>query len=177
MKSITHKYILQQLKASTTISLLSIFALIGLLIPFLPFAILKTIDINSIFSFVFLLIVFGIPFGYFIGLRNILHVLYLSRRCKRKEYLILVDCITGLKVSKKGRASEMDDSFCRILLRKYTNKTKKSISIETKVFKKIDKGDQCILIFVDIEKEPILVFAGNDYVIADELKDNIIHEF
>lgn len=170
MINITYDYILKELKTKRAISVLSIFSLLGFVIPFIPFFVIETFDIDAIISFIFLFLVFGLPFGYFMGLRNILNTLKIYRDIKNCNFVIWLDRIADMKVSKNGRASEMDDSYCKLYLEKYSKDKKSTVSVWGSKFLKLKKGDNCTLVFVNSEKYPILVFAGNNYSVDKHLE-------
>lgn len=173
MKNITYDYLIKELKSKRTISVLSIFSLCGFIIPFIPFLVLKTININSLISFAFLFLAFGLPFGYLIGLRNIIATSKIFSDIKNKRFAISVDEIIDMKISKNGRASDMDDSYCKLYLKKYSEDKKSTVSVYASTFRRLKKGDQCILVFTRTEKYPVLVFAGNEYYIDEHLKKYI----
>lgn len=173
MKNITHDYLIKELKSKRAISALSVFSLCGFIIPFIPFLVLKTINANSLISFVFLFLVFGLPFGCLIGLKNIIKTSKVHNDMKNKRFSISVDEIVDMKLSKNGRASDMDDSFCKLYLKKYSEDKKSTVSVYASIFRKLKKGDQCVLVFVRSEKYPVLVFAGNEYSVDEHLNNYI----
>lgn len=170
MLIITYDFILKELKSKRTISVLSIFALLGFLIPFIPFLVIKEINTNSLISFVFLAVVFGLPFGYFIGMRNIISTRRIYRDLRSQRFFISIDTIVDMRVARSGRSSEMDDSFCELCLQKFSKDTDSSVTVKRSVFDKLKLGDRCCLIFVASEKKPVLVFAGNDYSVDEQLR-------
>lgn len=169
MKEITKEYIISELKTKRAISALYVFSLVGFIIPFIPFMVIKSLNTNSMISFIFLLIVFGLPFGYFIGLKNILSTIRIRSDLKKNNFYILNDIVVDMKISKNGRASDMDDSFCKLYLEKYSVDGATTVSVQSNIFKKLKIGDSCILVFCKSEKYPVLVFAGNDYYINKDL--------
>jgi hypothetical protein len=167
---ITKEKIKKDAKTKEQISALSVFALIGLFIPIIPFLFTDNIDTNTIISFVFFLLVFGIPFGYFIGLRKIIKTLYKDKCIKNDEFVIVEDTITDLYATSNCAKYDMDDSFCQLTLKYYSEKSGKNVSIPNKIFRKLKEGDKCTLIFVKNIKVPFLVYPGNEYEIDNELK-------
>lgn len=174
METITHDFLVKEFKSKRAISALSIFALCGFVVPIIPFMVLKELNTNSLISFAFLMLVFGIPFGYLIGLKNIIKTSRIHSDLENKRFTILIDEIADMMVTKNGRASEMDDSFCELRLRRYSAKKKVTIAISASKFGKLKIGDQCILIFANSEKKPVLVFAGNEYCIDEQLKSYLV---
>lgn len=173
MKNITYDFLLEELKSKRAISALSVFSLCGFVIPFVPFLVLKTIDANSLISFAFLLLVFGVPFGYLIGLRNIIATARIHSDIKNYRFSVSIDEIVDMQVAINGRASDMDDSYCKLYLKTYSEDKKSTVSVYASTFRKLKIGDQCILVFVKSEKYPVLVFAGNEYCVDKHLNSYI----
>ena len=115
---------------------LSIFAVCGIIIPFIPFITLKEININSIISFLVLCCVFGIPFGYFIGIRNVLYSVRVNHSIKSGDFYILEDEIIDFYATQDESSP---DSHCKIELKIYSEKTNKIIPVKYKVFRKLKK--------------------------------------
>lgn len=173
MINITHEFLIEKLKSSRAISVLSIFSLCGFIIPFIPFLVLKEISANSLISFVFLFLIFGLPFGYFIGLKKIITTSKIHKDIKNKQIIISVDEIVSMKVSRHGTTGEMDDNYCKLYLKEYSKDRKSTVSVFASTFRKLKKGDQCILVFTRSEKYPVLVFAGNEYCVDEHLNNYI----
>lgn len=174
MKIITHEFIIERLKSTRAISALSLFALSGFVIPFIPFWVLGGVNTNALISFAFLFLIFGFPFGYLIGLKNIIKTSKIRNDIENKRFSVLVDEIVDTRVSKNGRSSEMDDNFCELYLRRYSEEKGRTVTVRSAEFRKLAIGDQCILIFAESEKRPVLVFAGNNYCIDENLKNRLI---
>lgn len=173
MKTINYDYIIKELKSKRAISALSVFSLVGFVVPFIPFLVMRAIDLNSLISFVFLFLIFGLPFGCFIGMRNILNVIGVRREIRKGNYHLSQDTIVDMKVSKNGRASDMDDSYCKLYLEKYSADKKSTVSVFASVYRKLRIGDNCILVFCRSEKYPVLVFPGNEYILDSSLLDKV----
>lgn len=146
---------------------LSIFAVCGIIIPFIPFITLKEININSIISFLVLCCVFGIPFGYFIGIRNVLYSVRVNHSIKSGDFYILEDEIIDFYATQDESSP---DSHCKIELKIYSEKTNKIIPVKYKVFRKLKKGDKCFLVFVEFSKKPVIVYPGNECYLDAELE-------
>ena len=166
--------IMKDARPKTQIGFLSVFAMVGFLLPFWPLVVIREINTNSIISFFVLLALFGIPFGYFIGLRNIITTYRMKKHLENENFTILIDSIEEKSTNQYGRTSQMDDSFCVLQLKKYYEKTQKQVTIRAKEFRQVKEGDQCILIFVPSSKAPILVYPGNQYTVADELIGRVV---
>ncbi len=169
VQNITYKYLISQLNTKITISGLSVFATVGLVMPFIPFFVSEITNADAIISFVFLLVVFGIPFGYFIGARNIIKTLKIRSNFKNYKFYISKDVVTDIRVIQRMNEDENLDFYGKLYLEKYSLKKDLAICIDIETFNKISLGDSCILVFCDSSKDPVLVFAGNDYIIDSEL--------
>ncbi len=174
MKLITSQVLEQKLHYAERILVFSVFGVVGFAIPFVPFAVIKEINLDSFLSFLFLLLVFGFPFGYMIGLRKIVYT-YRTKKCiQQLKITIIIDEITGFNVSHHGEKEEDNNSFCEVSLKRYSKSFKRNISIEYQVFRKLKKGDKCVLVFIPNYKKPVFKFFGNEYVLSEELVTKII---
>lgn len=167
---ITENRLLNDVHLTGRIIVLSIFAFCGIAIPFIPFITLKEVNTNSIISFFVLLCIFGIPFGYFIGIRKVVYSVRVNHAIKNGDFYILADEIIDFYATQDESSP---DSHCKIELKIYSEKTNKIIPVKYKVFRKLKKGDQCFLVFVQFSEKPVLVYPGNAYFLDDELKTKL----
>lgn len=171
---ITQKKIVQDYKGGKQVSIFSVFSLLGLIVPFIPFFVLKTIDYNSIMSFGFLMAVFGIPFGIIIGLKNIIYVINVNRSIKNNKIFIIEDVIEDMRMSPYHIREDDDSKYGQITLEKFSNMSNKVLYITSKEFKTYSEGEKCILIFSQYNKKyPALRYIGNDYQIDKTLLEKI----
>ncbi len=167
---ITKNRLLNDVHLTGRIIFLSIFAFCGIMIPFIPFITLKEININSIISFLVLFCIFGIPFGYFIGIRNVVYSVRVNHSIKNGNFYILEDEIIDFYATQDESSP---DSHCKIELKIYSEKTNKIIPVKYKAFRKLKKGDKCFLVFVQFSKKPVIVYPGNEYFLDDELETRL----
>lgn len=171
---ITHEKIVQDYKGGKQVSVFSVFALLGLIVPFIPFFVLKTFDLNSIMSFGFLMAVFGIPFGIFIGLKNIIYVTNVNCSIRNNKIFIIEDVIEDMRMSPYHIREDDDSKYGQITLEKFSNKSNKVLYITSKEFKTHSEGEKCILVFSQYNKKyPALRYIGNDYQIDNTLQQKI----
>ncbi len=172
--TITKDILMQDLQIKGRTLAFGIFTIVGFLIPFAPFTVNNEINKYSIGYFIMLAIVFGVPFGYVIGLRNIINS-YRAKKCiENLDITIMVDKITELYVSNNEDTNGNSDSYSKLELKNYSKKYDKYVSVTFKTFRKLKKGDQCILVFVPFVKKPFFVYPGNKYSLSDELKEKVI---
>ncbi len=170
---LTKQKLLNDLQAGKTIAILYIFTFVGFVIPILPFWKLQAINANSIKSFILFTLVFGIPFGYFVGIRNIIRTRKLNKAILSGNITIYIDEIKSFRVTKHGTTDDMDDNYCRLVLKKYSSDGKSTVIVSSKEYDSLKKGDTCILIFAPKVKEPILVYPGNEYLVDSTLRSKV----
>ena len=175
MKYITFEFLKEQLKIKTTVSVLSVFAVTGILIPFLPLVYFRSINTNAIISFFFLLIVFGIPFGYFMGIRNILKKKKINNCIQNHKFYITENVVTQKMVIPSHHDEDNLELYGRLYVESYGEKKECNVVVDVTTYKKVKEGDNCILVFVEVEESPVLVFAGNEYMIHYDLQNYVKH--
>lgn len=172
---LTRKSILEKEKYGILYFFLSIFAIVGTVVSINAIiTMIKDINVNTIITAIFITGVFGIPFGYLIGIKKVLYTVRKKNKIKRGDYTIIVDEIEDLYTTMHGRTSDGADNYCHIRLKRYSAINDKSISIPFKEFKKLQMGDQCILLFTNLNKRPFRVYPGNQYVLDEELETKIV---
>lgn len=169
---ITHKKIIDDYQAIKTAKIIYfIFTLIGIVVPLIPFLYLKTFDFDSIMSFVFLSLMFGLPFGYFIGLRNIINIHRINSSIKNNDIFIIESKITDKRMSPYNVREDDDSRYGQITIQNFN----KVLYISSKEYEVHSEGEKCILIFSKYNKKyPVLKYLGNEYVVDELLKEKIV---
>ena len=150
--------------------LLSCFAVSGILVTLIALVkMIAEMSTNSIISFLVATCVFGIPFGYFIGLKQIVFILKRNSLIKNGNVIIFIDKIVD-KQELGNTSDHSDPKEFQIEAEKYSLKTGKMVSIrEKRNFNQMKVGDECILCFTTMSNLPFMVYSGSVYELSDEL--------
>lgn len=168
---ITQNKIIDDYQVKKQKTIYFIFTLIGIVVPIIPFIYLKTFDFNSIMSFAFLALVFGLPFGYFIGLKNIIYVHRSNLAIKNNDIFIIESKISDKRMSPYHIRSDDDSKYGQITIQNFN----KVLYISSKEYKIHSEGEKCILVFSKYNKKyPVLRYLGNEYVVDESLKGKIL---
>ena len=111
---ITKEKIVKGSKSKFQIVVFSICTAVGFLMIILPFLLTRKLDLNSISLSAIFFVAFGIPFGYVIGLKNLLKTIKAQKSINADSYKIVIDKIIDMSTVASGRTSDMDDSFCQL---------------------------------------------------------------
>jgi ABC-type multidrug transport system fused ATPase/permease subunit len=170
---VTKQKILSDCKINFQIVVYSILTAVSAFFMIFPFAFSKDININTIFLFVVLLALVGIPFGYVFGLKNLIRTIKERNAFINDSISISVDRITDLYANCNQTSSE--SRAYQLTLEHYSRRTKKNVCVPTlNEFRKLREGDRCILVFCKGNKEPVAIYPGNEYVIDKSLTDKIV---
>jgi hypothetical protein len=173
---ITKEKIVKGSKSKFQIVVFSICTAVGFLMIILPFLLTRKLDLNSISLSAIFFVAFGIPFGYVIGLRNLLKTIKAQKSINADSYKIVIDKIIDMSTVASGRTSDMDDSFCQLTLQYYSNKTNENVCVSFNEFRKLHIGDRCILVFMNNGNKPTNIYPGNEYFLDQSLAGNIIFQ-
>lgn len=163
MKEIDKNLILQGEKYRLQIFLFGIFGVIGIAAIVYPFASAEEVVPDTIVLAFIMLFAFGIPFGYFLGIRKILRILKTVRLIKNGQYKILEDVLVDVYMGGHGKNSDTDDSYCQFTFKNYSDVTGKNVIVSRSEYDKAQKGDKYYLVFVATQKSPIRCYSQKDY--------------
>lgn len=104
-----------------------------------------------------------------LGLVFLIKAIKLRSNIKKGNFYILSDTIVGKTVSRNSRTQDGDD-YCRLKLQNYD----KNVFVTAVEYKNVKEDDKCILIFIKNKKEPSFVYPGNDYILDESLKENVV---
>lgn len=128
--------------------------------------------VNFIATFLFLFLVFTLPFGYIVGLRGLISSIKTYKKIKKNEVYIINDTISKIYIG--GNYAKYGSQLGQIVLKDYSSKTGNRISIGRNEYYGYKQGQRCVLIFSDLNKKPVLVYPGNKYELENSLKEKII---
>ena len=173
-KNINLEFLLKEEKKSSFI-ILSIFSVIG--IGIIISAMLQMIfdfSTNNLITFLVLTTIFGIPFGYFIGLRKIIYLIRKKQLIKKGNIYIYNDKI--IDKQRLGNTTDIQDKKeYQLTLKDYSGKTRKNVCLKTlKEFNATNVGSDCILVFTKLNKRPFGVFPGELYELDNQLLNKCI---
>ncbi len=169
MKTITVNQIIKDKKLYNQKLLCGVFAIVGfgtILFPFIKRQELS--DINFLISIVFMTIVFGIPIGYFAGIRKIIQAMKLENVIKNKNITIEEDIVTNKRITAHNHSGDID-SYCQISYKNYTKKSDKNCIVKRSEYEKIKKGDKYFMIYEGKKGDLIYRYPAKEYQVGDEL--------
>lgn len=163
MKEINGDEILRGEKYRLQVFLFGIFGVAGLLAVIYPLASAKKIVADTIVLEIIMLGAFGIPFGYFLGVRRIRKILKTVRLIKQGKYVVTEDELVDTYMGGHGKNSDTDDSYCQFTFRNYSETTGKNVTVSRREYEKAKRGDRYYLVFVATQKSPIRVYSQKEY--------------
>lgn len=172
---ITKEKIIQDTKLNRKIVIYSIYTAVGVLITFFPLLLSKNLDLNTLVWSAIFFVAFGIPFGYVIGLHNLLKTIKEKKSAEANNLKIIVDRIINMR-TVAGSSKNLDDNYCQFTLEYYTDKTNKNVSVSFDTFRSMHLGDKCTLVFLNNSKKPTIIYSGNEYLIDRSLAGNVIYQ-
>lgn len=165
---ITTEKILKDSKLKSNLIASLIFIIVGILILFAPFTVQNLDKMNFIATIIILSLTFVLWFEV-LGLVFLIKAIKLRGNIKKRNFYILSDTIVGKTVSRNSRTQDGDD-YCRLRLKNFD----KNVFVTAIQYKNVEKEDKCILIFIKNKKEPSFVYPGNDYILDESLKENVV---
>jgi len=129
---------------------------------------------NNLITFLVLTTIFGIPFGYFIGLRKVIYLIRKKQLIKKGNIYVYNDKI--IDKQRLGNTTDtQDNKEYQLTLRDYSSKTRKNVCLKTlKEFNAASVGSNCILVFTKLNKRPFGVFPGDLYELDKQLLNKCI---
>lgn len=167
---ITKEKMITDLNITRRVLLHTVFLLIGIAVPLIPLIVVGKFTVGSVIGFVSLLVIFGIPFGYFLGARYIYKALQNLYFIRKGNMRVLVDRITTLEAVQVLSPSKSAKPRYRATLDQYSKDTGWALVFTTKDYDDIQTGNTCVLFFVGQRKSPLLTYPGNQYVLDADLR-------
>ena len=174
MKTLNKSIILKEQKFPSRIFNSSLFFIVGTVISISPLLYLKTIDLNTIIGLCICLVCFGVPFGYFFGLRRLIPALKHKKALTSGNFKITIDKVKSTRMLQEGVKSEKGDYYCQIDFEKYSKITGEYYTISRRLFDKTNDGDSFYLIYIEEISETICIYPKKNFELDDELKQHLV---
>ena len=174
---ITKDLILKDSKCRAQIIPFSIFTAVGFLLLFAPFSVADLSKTNLIISEIFLFLVFTLPFGYFIGIRNLIKAIKTYRAIIKGQYIIVVDQVLDKHYyndSSSFNSSDIDHSGWLLYFKDYYKKYNDFVKIKNiKEGDYLKSGDEYYLVFVKGSEGPSYAYKCDKYQLAESENDKL----
>ena len=174
MKTLNKSIILKEKKYSARIFNCSLFFIVGAVISISPYLYLKTIDLNTIIGICFCLVCFGLPFGYFFGLRRLIPTLKEKKALTSGNFEITIDKVKSTRMLQHGVKSEIGDYYCQVEFEKYSKITGEYYTISRRLFDNTNDGDSFYLIYSKDISKIICIYPEKNFELDTELKQHLI---
>lgn len=167
-KTLTKEQIIKDQNFGSELPSAVIFTVLGIVIPLLPLTAEK--PFNAIIGVFFCAFVFGIPFGYLFGIKNLVKILEIKNALKKNTFKITVDTVVDVKrlncdlEDKKKSRKEFQIAF-----KKFSKETNKYYVTTRRVWQRARKGDEYYLIYIGNLKNTIAVYPLKDYQLGTGL--------
>lgn len=173
-KIVNLEFLLNEEKKSALIILLT-FSIVGIGITISTFLqMVFDFSTNNLITFLVLTTLFGIPFGYFIGLKRVIYLIRKKQLIKNGDIFIYIDKITD-KQRLGNTTDTQDKKEYQITLKDYSAKTRKNACLKTlKEFNASNVGSNCILVFTKLSTRPFNVLPGDLYELDNQLLSRCI---
>lgn len=158
------------------IALFGVFAVagIGLTIGTLV-SLLRDMSTNNIITFVVVTCLFGIPFGYFLGIKKVMFRLRRNAMIKNGQVFFYVDEIID-KTRLGNTTDSHDHKEYQLTTRAYSKKTNKNVLLPSlREFNAAKVGETSILCFTAMSKRPFRAFPSAIYELSEELKSKCVN--
>lgn len=161
-KILTEDIIVQECKSKLKV-IVWLFTIVGLgVIVYALFNLITNPCINTMVTFFVYSILFGIPFGYVVGIKNLIFEHSLIKKIRQGKYYLFIDEVSDIELIKK---TTKGDGFL------YFKETKKSIPLFIrKGYYSFEIGEKCILLFTADDNKIIKIFRCKDYEASPDLE-------
>lgn len=158
---LTKKKIIKDNNYISAICIHSIFMIAGILVTFATFMHTRKIDTNSIIGTIFCFIIFGIPFGYIMGLKRVRVYVDKLRKIKNGRYKIKTDLLVKKELLLSG-ADSSNDSFL-LEFKKWSSVTNKVFEATHQKYSSVEENKKYYLIFIEGYTEPDGIYSVSEY--------------
>lgn len=176
MKILNKSIILKEQNFPSRIFYSSLFFMIGVIIAISPLLYLKNIDLNSIIGLGVCFVCFGIPFGYFFGLRRLIPTLKEKKALISGNFSIIIDIAQSKYMRQEGIETNISDRYCQINFKNYSKITGKYYTISRRLYNKTKEGESFFLVYIGNISKTISIFPKKKFELDDELKQHLIEE-
>ena len=175
MKILSKKDIIIRQNFGSSIFHSSLFLFVGICITLLPVIYFRKINMDMIVGVCFCFVCFGLPFGFFGGLRNLLRSLKRYKSLKTGKFFIYVDKVLDSRMLSQSIGNNTPDAYCQLEFEKYTEATNKCYTVMREIFNSTSYGDEFYLISLGDITESFSIFSRKTYELSSELKENTIN--
>lgn len=176
MKTITVKQIIKDKKILNQKVFCGIFALCGFGTVLLPVLLKNELsNTNFLLGIIFMTVVFGIPIGYFAGMRKIIQAIKLEKTIKNRNITIEKDIVTSKRITSRERSGDLD-TYCEIAYKNYGKRNNKICIVKRSEYEKTKKGDVYYMLYENVKGELIYRYPAKEYEIGMELIDMVVSE-
>lgn len=158
---LTKKKIIKDSNYILAICIHSIFMIAGILVTFATLIYTRKIDTNSIIGTIFCFIIFGIPFGYIMGLKRVSVYVDKLRKIKNGQYKIKTDLLVKKELLLSG-ADSSNDSFL-LEFKEWSSVTNKVFEATHQKYSSVEENKEYYLIFIDGYIEPDGIYSVSKY--------------
>lgn len=176
MKKLDINVIIKEQKFSSRIFNSFLFTIIGIFVSILPVIYLKSFDANALIGLGVCFLCFGIPFGFFFGLRRLIPTMIQKKAIVTGNFSIYIDVVRSTRMLSHGVKSEKGDYYCQIEFEEYSKVTGNYYTISRRLFDKTNDGDEFYLISIGDIKKTISIFPKKKFTLSDELLNKLITE-
>lgn len=173
MKKLDINVIIKEQRFSSRIFNASLFTLIGIFVSILPIIYLKSFDANALIGLAVCVLFFGIPFGFFFGLRKLIPTLVQKNAITSGNFVIYIDKVKSTRMLSQGVKSEKGDYYCQIEFEKYSKLSGNYYTISRRLFDKTNDGDEFYLISLGSIDKTISIFPKKNYELSKEMNDKL----
>ena len=159
MQILTKERILKDTNWKAGMAVFGVVAFIGCALTALPLLQLREPSFHSLIRTGCMLMGFGIPFGYFWGIRKIMVILKMVKRVRGEQYSVVEDVVTD-----KQMTQTIGEHYCDLTFQNYSKRTDKNISVNNSVFSKTEIGDKFYLIFLESDSEPLKIYSLKEFL-------------
>lgn len=172
---ITYKSIKNGGDNASVLYILALFAIAGIGFTIYTFtSMIRNPNTNNLITFIVVTSLFGIPFGFFIGIKKIFYCLRKRYLISKGSVIIFIDEI--IDKTDLGNSTEKNyQKQYQLTTKVYSGISNKNVLLTTlKEFNSVKIGDSCILCFTSLSKRPFSVYPCTMYELSDELKEKCV---
>lgn len=176
MKKLDTVAIIKEQRFSARIFNSLLFTVIGIFVSVLPIIYLKSFDANALIGLGVCVLCFGLPFGFFFGLKRLIPAFLQKKAITTGDFSIYVDTVKSTRMLSQGVKSEKSDYYCQIEFENYSKITGDYYTISRRLFDKTNNGDEFYLISIGNIEKTISIFPKKNYSLSNELSDKLISQ-
>lgn len=173
MKKLTLQMIINRRNFSKRIVSSTVFLFVGVCLTMSPSLALKEINANFLIGTGFCFLFFGLPFGYFGGLKKLIETLKEKRALEILNFTIIEDTVIDMCMIGQS-VDNPQSSGCQLSFQFYSQETHKNYIVPRKVFNKTNEGDVFYLVCIGDIENTIEVFNKREYFLDEQLEKLLV---